>query len=208
GYPDLYVCQYVDWNFTDNHPIDCTYDGKQRDVCPPKKFAAMAHRVFRNNGDGTFTDVSLDAGLRMPRTKEQYADLEAHIREFLSREHTAMDKKKQDERVDPWLKRLRAAHEQKEYGKGLGVLAGDVNGDGKPDIYVANDTVDNFLYLNRSRPGRILLEEKGLETGTARDNKGQPEGSMGVAFCDFNRSGLPSIWVVNYEAELHALYQN
>jgi hypothetical protein len=208
GWPDLYVCQYVDWSFESNHPIDCTYDGKQRDVCPPKKFTALPHHVFRNNGNGTFTDVSLDAGIRMPRTQEQYNAFEAHIRAWLKNEHSAMDSQKQDERVSQWLKRLKTAQEQKEYGKGLGVIIADVNNDGRPDVYVANDTVDNFLYMNRSRPGRILLEELGLETGTARDNKGQPEGSMGVAVCDFNRSGLPSIWVVNYEAELHALYKN
>jgi hypothetical protein len=62
--------------------------------------------------------------------------------------------------------------------------------------------------MNRSRPGQILLEELGMETGTARDGNGQPEGSMGVAVSDVNRCGLPWIWVVNYENELHALYQN
>jgi hypothetical protein len=208
GFPDLYVCQYVDWNFETNHPIDCTYDSKQRDVCPPKKFTALPHHVFRNNGDGTFTDVSLEAGIRMPRTKEQTAAFEARIRDYIKTDLSAMEPQRAEEKIAQWMKRLRTAQEQKEYGKGLGVIIGDVNGDGRPDVYVANDTVDNFLYMNRSKPGRILLEELGLETGTARDNKGQPEGSMGVAFSDFNRSGLPSIWVVNYEAELHALYQN
>jgi hypothetical protein len=208
GWPDLYVCQYVDWDFTGNHPIDCTYDGKARDVCPPKKFTAIPHHVFRNNGDGTFTDVSLDAGLRMPRTPEQYGAFEQRIRKMLADENPNRPLKDLNQHVELWMKRLKMADDQKEYGKGLGVLTGDVNGDGKPDIYVANDTVDNFLYLNRSKPGQILLEEMGLETGTARDIKGSPDGSMGVAFGDFNRSGRPSIWVTNYEAELHALYQN
>ena len=46
--------------------------------------------------------------------------------------------------------------------KGLGVLMVDLDGDGKPDIYVANDTVDKFLYMNQSEKGRIVLDERGL----------------------------------------------
>src|SRR5262249_28355043 len=94
------------------------------------------------------------------------------------------------------------------YGKGLGVIIADVNGDGKPDIYVANDTVDNFLYLNQSTKGTIKLEEKGFDTLCARDGAGTPNGSMGVDVADFDGSGLASIWVTNYEGELHALYRN
>src|SRR5256885_15392914 len=58
---DLYVCQYVDWSFA-NHP-SCNYDGKTPDVCPPKNFQGLPHKVYRNNADGTFSDVSAEAGL-------------------------------------------------------------------------------------------------------------------------------------------------
>src|SRR5262249_49899431 len=92
--------------------------------------------------------------------------------------------------------------------KGLGVVAVDVDGDGKPDVYVANDTVDNFLYLNRSTPGKILFEECGLSSGAARDDRGMPNGSMGVDAGDYDGSGRPALWVTNYENELHALYGN
>ena len=106
----------------------------------------------------------------MPRTSQQYAAFEARIREYFKTESSGVPSQKHEDKIAQWMKRLRTAQEQREYGKGLGVIAADVNGDGKPDIYVANDTVDNFLYMNRSRPGQILLEEMGLETGTARDN--------------------------------------
>jgi hypothetical protein len=46
GYPDLYVCQYVNWSFA-NHP-SCNYDGKTPDVCPPKNFDGLPHKVYRN----------------------------------------------------------------------------------------------------------------------------------------------------------------
>jgi hypothetical protein len=191
GYPDLYVCQYVNWSFEKNHPTDCKYDGKTRDVCPPKQFVGLEHKLFRNLGNGKFQDVSKEAGLRVDRSDEEYEQLtwlSPRARERLKRDTREGDTK---------------------YGKGLGVLMVDVNGDGKPDIYVANDTVDNFLYINRStKRGEFRFEELGMASGTARDDQGMPNGSMGVAAADYNGIGRPSLWVANYENELHALYRN
>ena len=160
GFPELYICQYVNWSF-DNHP-KCDYDGKTPDVCPPKRFSGLPHKLFRNNGNGTFTDVSTEAGL---------------------------------DKGGPG-------------GKGLGVLIVDVDLDGKPEIYVANDTVDKFLYLNRSTHGKLrFVEEAGL-AGVAGGENGGPNGSMGVDAGDPDCVGLPYLWVTNYEKELHALYKN
>jgi enediyne biosynthesis protein E4 len=161
GYPDLYVCQYVDWSWAKHPP--CNYDGKTPDVCPPKNFNGLPHRLYRNTGKGTFVDVSTEAGLRPGGPTDS---------------------------------------------KGLGVLMVDIDGDGKPDVYVANDTVDNFLYLNQSKPGRIRLAEVGLVSGVARDDRGTPNGSMGLDAGDPERAGKPALWVTNYENELHALYRN
>jgi hypothetical protein len=168
GYPDLYVCQYVDWSFQEGHNPPCPgYSPEiKRDVCPPKRFNAVAHALYRNNCNGTFTNVSEEAGLH--------------------------------------LKRIDANN----LGKGLGVLMIDVDGDHKPDIYVANDTTDNFLYLNRSEPGKLRFVERGRELGVATDGFGIPNGSMGVDAADVDGSGRPSIWVTNYENEYHALYRN
>ncbi len=90
-------------------------------------------------------------------------------------------------------------------GKGLGVLLADVEPDGDTDIYVANDTTDNFLYLN---DGRGRFEEAGVARGVALDDNGLPNGSMGVELCDFNQDGRPDLWVANYEREVFALYRN
>jgi hypothetical protein len=158
GYPDLYICYYVNWSFA-NHPR-C---GRPADICPPKVFDGLPHKLFRNNRDGTFTDVSSEAPLRPGGP---------------------------------------------DASKGLGVLLVDINGDGKPDIYVANDTADSFLYVNRCTPGRFRFEERGLVSGTARDLGGSPNGSMGVDAADYDHSGRPSLFVSNYENELHALYRN
>lgn len=90
-------------------------------------------------------------------------------------------------------------------GKGLGVVVGDLDLDGDVDIYVANDTVDNFLYLN---DGHGTFEEVGLFHGVARDANGKAEGSMGVDLGDYDLDGLPDIWVSNFEQESFSLYRN
>ena len=92
-----------------------------------------------------------------------------------------------------------------ECGKGLGVVAGDIDLDGDVDVYVANDTVDNFLYLN---DGHGAFQEVGLLNGVARDFGGKAEGSMGVDLGDYDRDGLPDIWVANFEEESFSLYRN
>lgn len=89
-------------------------------------------------------------------------------------------------------------------GKGLGVVAADVDLDGDTDIYVANDTTPNFLYRNR---GDGTLLECGLVGGVAVGPTGEPEGSMGVDAGDANLDGLPDLWVANFENQSFGLYR-
>lgn len=102
------------------------------------------------------------------------------------------------------FRNVSAAHGFAAKGNGLGVLLIDINDDGKPDVYVANDATNKFLFVNRN--GR--LEEKGLAAGVAVDDNGKYNGSMGVDGADFDRSGRPALWVTNFQSELHALYRN
>lgn len=89
--------------------------------------------------------------------------------------------------------------------KGLGVLMVSLGKDGGlPDIYVANDTTDNLLFVNR---GGMRFEEFGLPWGVARDDMGAANGSMGLDAADDTGSGLPSLWVTNFRNEHHALYR-
>jgi hypothetical protein len=90
-------------------------------------------------------------------------------------------------------------------GKGLGVILADVDLDTDLDVYVANDTVDNYLYLN---DGHGILTERGVVNGVAVDDRGAPNGSMGLAALDFNRDQWPDLWVSNFENETFALYRN
>jgi hypothetical protein len=188
GYPDLYVCHYVDWSFQNNPVCEGYTPEVPRDVCPPKQFDALPHALYRNNRDGTFTDVSKEAGLRVPRTAQDYAQLT-----YLS----------------PQAKEaLQRADKEKDYGKGLGVILVDVNGDGRPDIYVTNDTTEKLLYINRSVPGTFRFEEMGQLLGVAFDDRGLANGSMGVDAADYDGSGRPSLLVTNFENESHGLYRN
>ena len=89
--------------------------------------------------------------------------------------------------------------------KGLGVVIADFDRNGFVDIYVANDTTNNFLYSNS---GQAPFTEVGAVAGVATDKIGIPNGSMGVEVIDFNRDGQLDIWVTNYEREDFALYRN
>jgi hypothetical protein len=160
GFPDLYVCQYVDWSWKTDHPCRGDSPAVPRDVCPPETFRGLPHRLYRNNGDGTFTDVTAPAGLKP------------------------------------------------ECGKGLGVVVVDVDGDRRPDVYAVNDTERNFLYRNRSSPGRTRFAELGVPGGVALGDRGRPDGSMGVDAADYDGCGRPSLLVTTFEGERPALYHN
>lgn len=90
-------------------------------------------------------------------------------------------------------------------GKGLGVVVADLKADGRPDVYVANDAGNNWLFWNR---GGGRFEERGLAAGVALDDNGAYNGSMGVDVGDYDGSGRASLWVTNFQGESHALYQN
>ncbi len=88
---------------------------------------------------------------------------------------------------------------------GLGVAAGDLDGDGWTDLYVANDADPNFLFRNR---GDGTFEDVSLVSGTAYSETGRPEGGMGVDFGDVDGDGLDDVVVTNFEFEPNALYRN
>ena len=90
-------------------------------------------------------------------------------------------------------------------GKGLGVVIGDLNDDGFLDIYVANDTTDNFLYIN---DGSGKFSNSAVLAGVAGDDAGVSTGSMGVSLFDATGDRLPDLFVTNFERELMALYRN
>ena len=154
GYPDLYICQYVDWSFKNNPAATDATPASSAIFVPRASSKRLRHILYRNQKDGTFKDVTAEQGLRSD-------------------------------------------------GRGLGVVLADFNGDGKPDIFVANDESHNHLYFNRG--GK--LEEKGSLAGVAVDESGMPNGSMGVDVSDYDGSGRPSLFITNFQGEIHSLFQ-
>jgi hypothetical protein len=155
GWPDLYVCHYLDWSWANNPACEGYIPGVKQDVCPPARFKPLVHALFKNENGQSFRDVSAEQGFQAA-------------------------------------------------GCGLGVVLVDVNDDGRPDIYVGNDATNNFLFLNRG--GK--LREKGLKAGVAVSDTGAFTGSMGVDAGDFDGSGRASVWVTNFQGEMHSLYRN
>ena len=90
-------------------------------------------------------------------------------------------------------------------GKGLGVVFGDCNGDGWPDLYVANDLVRNFLFMNK---GDGSFEEVALRAGTSFGQDGKVEAGMGADFGDYDNDGDLDITVTNFQKEPNSLYRN
>jgi enediyne biosynthesis protein E4 len=90
-------------------------------------------------------------------------------------------------------------------GKSFGAVATDVNNDGLIDLFVANDTMPNFLFVNK---GAGKFEEVGLESGVAYGDNGAPRSGMGVDATDFDGDGWQDLFVANIDQELFSLYRN
>ena len=90
-------------------------------------------------------------------------------------------------------------------GKTLGVVATDVNNDGYMDLFVANDTVANFLFINR---GNGRFDEVGLQADVGYSAEGRPRSGMGADSADFNEDGWMDLFVANIDEEIFSLYQN
>jgi hypothetical protein len=142
---DLYVANYLTFN-PDEAPFCAAPDGR-RDYCGPEDFPAEPDRLYRNEGDGTFTERSATAGIDLPD------------------------------------------------GRGLGVLIADLTGDRRPDVYVANDGTDAWLFENQ---GAMRFREIGLEAGVARDGQGEPMSGMGVSLGDLDGDGRSDLVVSNF----------
>ena len=90
-------------------------------------------------------------------------------------------------------------------GKELGVVFGDIDLDGDPDLYLANDKTLNFLYLNK---GGGHFDETGLLAGVAYNEDGDVEAGMGVHLADYDGDMLPDLLVTNFQWETNTLYRN
>jgi hypothetical protein len=98
----------------------------------------------------------------------------------------------------------------KTKGKGLGVVATDINNDGRMDLYVANDTAQDFLYVNRGPGpnGKWNWDEIGLAANVAFSDSGKARSGMGVDAADISSRGWQDLFVSNVDQEMFSVYRN
>jgi hypothetical protein len=93
----------------------------------------------------------------------------------------------------------------KELGKGMGIAIADFNGDGYMDVFVANDTVRNFLFINRKNG---TFKESGFDVGVAYDESGNAGSSMGADAKDYDNDGWPDLFYNNLRGQIWGLFHN
>ncbi|MDE3187033.1 MAG: CRTAC1 family protein [Acidobacteriota bacterium] len=156
GWLDLVVTNYLDWS-----PKTNLWCGERapgyRAYCTPGNYRGQKTRIYHNNHDGTFTDVSDKSGVGAPESK------------------------------------------------GMGLVLADFNGDGWPDIAIANDTWPNFLFLN-NHDGTFT--DASLISGLAASEDGRYEAGMGIDAADVDGDGLLDIYITHLDFELNRLYHN
>jgi len=156
GYLDLLVCNYIWWTAKTN--LWCgEHRPGYRAYCHPDNYRGQKLKLYHNNHDGTFTDVSDKSGVSAPEVKA------------------------------------------------LGVVLVDLNNDGWPDIFVANDTWPNSLFINK-KDG--TFEDVSFSSGVAASEDGKYEAGMGTDSADVDGDGWFDLYVTHLDFELNRLYHN
>ncbi len=192
------------------------------------------NKLYHNNGDGTFTDVTEKAGVGGSgwSTSAAWADLDGDGRlDLIVLRYLQWDfddiwcgERKEGYRAYCHPDAYRAISPlvyhndgnghfteiaQKaglaQPAKGLGIAIADYDRDGHVDIFVANDSMPEFLYHNK---GDGTFEEVALASGVAVDGEGHTYAGMGVDFADYNNDGLPDLVVTDLASQMYALYKN
>ena len=161
GWPDLFVSHYVDFHLNDLPTFGSKKTCQYHDVavqCGPRGLKGTSDNLYHNRGDGTFEDVSRQAGVDDPHG-------------FF----------------------------------GLTAIWTHLNGDGPPNLFVANDGEPNFLYVN---DGHGHFSDVAYPSGVAVNQDGTEQANMGVALGDYMHTGRFSIAISHFSEEYATLYRN
>jgi hypothetical protein len=192
------------------------------------------NRLYHNNGDGTFSDVTEKAGVRGSgwSSSAAWIDLDSDgfldlvVLRYMDWDFTDVwcGEHKEGYRaychpdyfkpISPLVyhnngngtfTEVSAKSGLSKPGKGLGIAFADYDRDGSMDLFVANDSMLEFLYRNK---GDGTFEEVGLTTAVAVDGDGRTFAGMGVDFADYKNNGLPSLLVTDLANQRYALFDN
>lgn len=154
GFADLFIGHYLEFDIATAEPC------RRSNVpvyCSPRVYPAMPNRLYHNNGNGTFSDVSDRSGIGRHK------------------------------------------------GYAMGIVCSDFDGDGWTDIYAGNDVIENFLFRNKQDG---TFEDVGMVSGSAYDQYGDPQGTMGANAGDYDGDGRFDIIVTDYQDQVNTLYRN
>jgi hypothetical protein len=193
--------------------------------------------LYRNRGDGTFEDITDRAGIDDPRwtasatffDAEGDGDLDLYVTGYLDfsvERHEPCsvggvpihcgpdaygpidDRLYRNDGTGRFEDAAAAAGIAGLGGKGLGVVAGDLDDDGDQDLYVANDATPNFLFVNDSCDGQLRFREEAVFYGAAYGESAQAQAGMGVDLGDYDGDGDPDIVCTNLDNQGNSLYRN
>lgn len=194
------------------------------------------NRLFQNNGTGSFTDITVKAGVAAPNwsTCATWFDydndgrLDLFVSSFvqysasgsifcgdnrLGRRYYCIPRVFKprpsflfhNEGEGKFTDVSKPSGIASALGKSFGAVATDINNDGLIDLFVANDTLANFLFVNK---GSGKFEEIGLASGVGYSDAGSPRSGMGVDATDYDGDGWQDLFVANIDQELFSLYHN
>jgi tetratricopeptide (TPR) repeat protein len=193
--------------------------------------------LYHNNGDGTFTDVTRSSGIAGKHwsTSLGWGDVDRdgnldlyvvnyvidHMQlcndrtggvtlchpQIFDAEPDVLYVSHGDGTFEDALQRAGMAA---PHGRGLGLVIADLNDDGWPDVYIANDANPSFLFenLGRTTDGRPRFSEMGFPSGTAVNAAGNATAAMGIACADMDGDGRLDLYVSNFHQEADILYLN
>jgi hypothetical protein len=191
--------------------------------------------LYRNNGDGTFTDMTVQAGLGNGNLVgagtcfldlDKDGDLDFYVANYVDftyenhkvpytkgfpiyagpMEYLPMPANLYRNNGDGTFSDISVASGVAAHkGSGMGAVSADYDNDGDADIVVANDAMANFVFENK---GGGKFEEVGLLAGLAYDGNGQAQGSMAVDCGDYDNDGWLDFYVTSYQGQLATLYRN
>jgi hypothetical protein len=195
-----------------------------------------AGTLYRNNGDGTFTDVTQKSGIDVPgwTTSALWFDYDGDgLLDLFVCSFAEYNKETQSACIaarggkpgyciprmfrptanflfrnngDGTFRNVSAESGiTRRPGKSLGAVATDIDNDGRLDLFVANDTVENFLFANRA--GK-RFDDIAFEAMVALNHDGSARSGMGVDAADINADGRQDLFVANLDREMCALYRN